>query len=94
MTDTTPVDRRRAEHSALTPEQRSQRARIAAHSRWAGQDGATGTAKARATFLQRFEQQVDPHGELDPAERTRRAESAKRAHFQRMAYARHKRETK
>jgi hypothetical protein len=89
-TETTP-DRRRASHSTLTPAQRSQRARIAARARWANQSGTDGTAPARAAFLERFERLVDPDGELDPRERARRAESAKREHFQRMAYRRHRR---
>lgn len=84
------TDRRTAEHSTLTPSQRSQRARIAAHARWAQQDGSKGTQAARSAFLDRFEQQVDPDGTLPPAERARRAESAKREHFTRLAYARHR----
>lgn len=86
----TPTDRRTAAHSSLTPSQRTQRARIAAHARWSQQDGAQGTQPAREAFLARFERQVDPDNQLDPAERARRAESAKREHFQRMAYARHR----
>jgi hypothetical protein len=31
--------------------------------------------------MDRFEKQVDPNGELDPAERARRAEHAKKAYF-------------
>lgn len=45
------------------------------------------TAKARATFLSKFEREVDPDGTLAPAERARRAEHAKRAHFTRLALA-------
>lgn len=89
MANTTP-DRRTAEHSSLTASQRTQRARIAAHARWSREDGATGTQPARTAFLERFERRVDPDGLLDPQERARRAESAKREHFQRMAYARHR----
>lgn len=88
--ETSTPDRRTAEHSSLTASQRTQRARIAANARWSQQDGAAGTQAARSAFLDRFERQVDPTGELDPRERARRAESAKRAHFQRMAYARHR----
>lgn len=83
-------DRRTVEHSTLTASQRTQRARIAALSRWSRQNGSEGTAPAREAFLARFERQVDPEGRLDSAERTRRAEAAKRAHFQAMAYARHR----
>lgn len=83
-------DRRTREHSALTPTQRSQRARIAALARHSRTDGRDATQPAREAFLARFERQVDPDGRLDPQERARRAEAAKREHFQRMAYARHK----
>lgn len=82
-------DRRRAEHSSLTATQRSQRARIAALARHSRTDGRDATQPAREAFLARFERQVDPDNVLAPAERTRRAELAKREHFQRMAYARH-----
>lgn len=90
MATNTP-DRRTAEHSSLTASQRTQRARIAARARWSREDGSKGTQPARTAFLERFERQVDPDGLLDPQERARRAESAKREHFQRMAYARHAR---
>lgn len=61
----------------LTPSERVLRARLAAHEKWA--------QTARQAFLDRFERQVDPDGILDPAERARRAESAKRAHFLRLS---------
>jgi len=89
MENSTP-DRRTAAHSSLTPTQRSQRARIAALARHSRTDGLTATQAARETFLARFERQVDPEGVLNPAERLRRAELAKREHFQSMAYARHR----
>jgi hypothetical protein len=72
----------------LTPEQRSLRARTAAHDSWAQtSDPAARTAAARQAFLSRFERQVDPDGVLDPAERARRAEHARKAHFSRLAFA-------
>lgn len=83
-------DRRTAEHSDLTPAQRSQGARLAASVRWSQQDGHQGTQKAREAFLARFEREVDPTGVLDPATRAKRAEHAKRAYFQRLAMARHR----
>ena len=64
------------------------RARIAAHvlhSRVA--DEAEHTAPARAAFLSRFEREVDPDGVLDPEERARRAEHAKKAYFLKLALA-------
>jgi hypothetical protein len=72
----------------LTPEQRSLRARIASHSSWARTSDLTArTAPARAAFLERFEREVDPEGALPPADRARRAEHARKAHFQRLALA-------
>lgn len=82
------TDRRTVEHSSLTKAQRSHRARLAAHSRWAKADRAEGTEAARAAFLARFEREVDPRGVLDPVERAKRAESAKRAYFQGLAFSR------
>jgi hypothetical protein len=43
--------------------------------------------KARAVFLARFERQVDPEGLLPSAERQRRAEQLRSAHFARLALA-------
>jgi len=67
----------------MTPEQRSMRARIAAHVQHA--QGRTNTGPALKAFNDRWEREVDPEGALAPAERARRAEHAKRAHFQRLA---------
>ena len=63
----------------LTPEQKSMRGRLAVQTMHAR--GGTNTAPARAKFLKRFEDQVDPNGELSPAERARRAEHARKAYF-------------
>lgn len=90
MHTTEPVDRRTAEHSTLTPSQRSQRARQAALTRWSREDSTAGTQAARTAFLDRFMDQVDPGRELPEAERMKRAERAKRAHFQALAYRRHR----
>jgi hypothetical protein len=69
----------------LTPEQRTQRARLAALTRWSRNDPVAGTERARRTFLERFENEVDPDRVLDPVERARRADCAKRAYFARLA---------
>lgn len=70
----------------LTAEQRSMAASIAANERWANTDDRSAATRAgREAFLARFERQVDPDGTLSPAERTRRAENARRAHFARLA---------
>ena len=64
------------------------RARMAAHLLHAQiTDEAAHTAPARAAFLSRFEREVDPDGILDPQERTRRAEHAKKAYFIKLALA-------
>ena len=68
--------------TALTPAQRSLRAKIAAHASWARtSDRASRTAAARQAATDRFERQVDPDGVLPPDERARRADSARRAHM-------------
>ncbi len=69
----------------LTPRQLSLRGRIGAYTLHATHDPKQTTAKARASFLAKFEREVDPDGVLPEAERLRRAEAAKRAHFARMA---------
>lgn len=71
----------------LSPEQRTMRARIAAHVRWAGEDPRPGAERGQAGLLARFEREVDPNNELPPQERQRRAESLRRAHMQRLALA-------
>jgi hypothetical protein len=69
----------------LTKEELSLRARIGAHALHAAYDARETTAKARRTFLSRFEQQVDPDGVLSPEERQKRAEHACKAYFARLA---------
>lgn len=64
------------------------RAKMAAHLLHAQVKDPSGhTASARAAFLSRFEREVDPDGVLEPAERSRRAEHAKKAYFLRLALA-------
>lgn len=70
----------------MTPEQRSLRARMAAHSLWAKvDDPAAHTAPATAASMARFERQVDPDGTMDPQERARKAEHAMKAHMSKLA---------
>jgi hypothetical protein len=71
--------------SNLTPGERTLRARLAAHSLHAQRDSRETTAKARATFLARFEAEVDPDGLLPPDERSRRAVSPRKAYYTRLA---------
>lgn len=69
----------------LSPVERALRARIAAYTLHATHDPKETTAKARETFLDSFERQVDPDGALPPEERQRRAMYARKAHFSRLA---------
>lgn len=67
---------------------RATRARLAAYTKWSRCDGVDGTEAARAAGpgrLAYWEQKVDPDLTLGPAERRRRAEAARRAHFTRLA---------
>lgn len=71
----------------VSPAERSLRARLGAHTLHARRDARQTTALARAGFLARFEREVDPDGVLDPSERRRRAEHARRAYFTRLSLA-------
>jgi hypothetical protein len=75
----------------LTPAEKSLRARVAVHESWARTDDpAARTAAARKASpgsLEYFERQVDPDGTMPEAERRRRAEHLRKAHFQRLALA-------
>jgi hypothetical protein len=73
-----------------TPAQRTTRARIAADISWARcPDRSRRTAPAREAALARFEREVDPDGTMTPQARALAADSARRAHFRRMALASH-----
>jgi hypothetical protein len=63
----------------MTPEERSLRARAAAHRMHS--QGKTNTKPGRDAFLARFEREVDPDGVLPEAERHKRAQHAMRAHM-------------
>jgi hypothetical protein len=69
-----------------SPEIRALRGRLAAYESWAKTtDRSARTAPARRAMLERFERQVDPNNALTPAERAKRAEYARKAHFSRLA---------
>lgn len=69
-----------------TVTERRLRSQIANSARWAREpDRTAATAPARAAMLAKFETEVDPDGLLLPAERAKRAECARRLHYQRMA---------
>ena len=72
----------------LSPQERSLRARLAAHELHSQYDSREITRAARAAgpgSLSYWERKVDPDGELTPEERTRRAGHKKTAYFQRLA---------
>ena len=70
----------------MADQSRVLRGRIGALVMHSRNDARATTAKARETFLARFEREVDPDGVLPPAERQRRAEFARRAHMARLAF--------
>jgi hypothetical protein len=70
-----------------SPAMRALRARLAAFQMHARYDARQTTAKARAVFLARFEQEADPDGVLTPQERARRAAHFRSAYFARLALA-------
>jgi hypothetical protein len=74
-----------AASNSLTPSERSLRARLAAETLHSKYDSRELTANGRASFLARFEDEVDPNRELPEAERVRRAGHARRAYFARLA---------
>ncbi len=69
-----------------TAEARS-RGKIGAFRLHATHDPLETTQKGRRAFLAKFEREVDPDGVLDPRERARRAEHARKAYFFRLALA-------
>ena len=71
----------------LSPAEAALRGKIGAHRLHASHDARQTTAKARETFLARFEREVDPDRVLPEGERRRRAEHARRAYFTRLSLA-------
>lgn len=70
----------------MTPEQRSLHARAMAYAQWAKEpDRAARSRLGYDGLLRRFEREVDPDGQLDPAERTRRAMLRHRSHMNMLA---------
>jgi hypothetical protein len=69
----------------MDTEERRLSGRIGALVNHSRHDSRETTAKARKTFLSRFEDEVDPDRVLPPEERLRRAEYARRAYFTRLS---------
>ncbi len=62
--------------------------RIGAEVSWSRtEDRPARTAPGRRAFLDRFDREVDPEGNLPPEERARRAEHLRKAYFARLALA-------
>jgi hypothetical protein len=72
---------------SFDPAEMALRGRIGAFVTHSRHDARETTAKARASFLARFELQVDPDRLLPEPERERRAAAARRAYFARLALA-------
>lgn len=70
----------------LTPAERSLRGRMGAYVVHARYDPRQTTAPARAAFLKRFLDEVDPDRVLSEPERLRRAAAARKAYFTRLAF--------
>jgi hypothetical protein len=71
-----------------SPTERRLRAHAAAHTRWAKTDDRRAAlAPARKGLRAKFEREVDPDGVLPPDELARRADSAEKAYYLRLAAA-------
>jgi hypothetical protein len=69
-------------HTSLSAGQRSERARIAANTRWSrlsASERLQATAPGRRAMFEHFLRQVDPDGLLSEAERIKLAENARKA---------------
>jgi hypothetical protein len=70
---------------ALSPEQRSLRAKAAAHVMHSRNDSRELTKAARSGFAASFERMADPEGLLSEEERRRRADHLMRAHMAKLS---------
>ena len=69
----------------MTPSERQLRGRMGGFALAAKRNPKTYTASARAAFMDRFLNEVDPDRTLPSDERERRAVAARRAYFARLA---------
>ena len=79
-----------AASTTLTPSERSLRARLASHTRWAQtspEDARKTGEAAQRGLVERFAREIDPDESLNPEERYRRARHARDAHMARLALA-------
>lgn len=68
------------------PQEMARRGRIGAYRLHATHDPKETTKAARAAFTAKLEAEVDPDGTLPPGERARRADSARKAYFAKLAH--------
>jgi hypothetical protein len=83
-----PADKlnKRITKGGMTAQQRSRRARIAAHASWAKtSDRAARTSQGTKAFLERFEHQVDPEKNLPAEIRQQMARHARTAYMLQLA---------
>jgi hypothetical protein len=70
---------------ATTHAERVLRGRLGAYTLHSRYDSSELVRPAREAFWSKFEREVDPEGLLEPAERARRADMARKAYFTRLA---------
>lgn len=71
----------------MTPEERSQRARIAALERWGRvSDRTAATAAGRRGRRAKLERLADPRGVMTSEQRAKAADALEQAHMERMSY--------
>ena len=71
---------------SISPEERSLIGRIGGYARAAKYDGRAVTKAARAAYLAKWVNEVDPERVLPEAERDRRAEAALKSHMAKLAF--------
>lgn len=72
--------------AAADPQRRRRAASLAANISWARTDSrAERTAAARRALQAKWETEVDPEGVMAPADRTKAAQAARRAYYQRLS---------
>jgi hypothetical protein len=72
--------------SFLSPAERSLRAQVAAHARWAKEpDRLAATAPGRRAAFEKLLDEVDPDHKLGEAERAKRAQNLQRANLLRLS---------
>jgi hypothetical protein len=69
----------------MTPEQRTQRARLAALTRWSREDPRPAAAIARRGADEKLRNEIDPTRSLPPEELERRVVAARRARMTKLA---------